>query len=65
MESLIEYTEMHGYPFATVWLSNLLLQDTLLTASIQLDKGRIIKFSNIEVREIYNYPKIILHNIPE
>lgn len=50
MEALIEYTEMHGYPFATVWLSDLFLQDTLLTASIQLDKGRIIRFTGIEVR---------------
>lgn len=50
MQSLITYAEMHGYPFATTWLDDIALQDTALTATLRLDKGRLIKFSGIEVR---------------
>lgn len=50
MEALIEYAEQNGYPFATAWLNNLQLQDTLLTATLQVNTGRIIRFTELEVR---------------
>ncbi len=45
--SVIEYSEDHGYPFATIRLNRITIEDHTLAASIDYDPGPYISFGDI------------------
>lgn len=47
---LIRYAEQNGYPFTTVYFTDFSLQDTLIQATLRVNKGRIIRFKVPEIR---------------
>lgn len=48
-ERLLEYAENHGYPFASVWLGNIQIVDGEISATLFMNKGRLIVVENIAV----------------
>jgi outer membrane protein assembly factor BamA len=49
-ESILKYCENKGYPFARVKLDSLVLDSTVLSASIFLDKNRLVKIDSVLVK---------------
>ncbi len=48
-ESLLEYAENNGYPFASVWLDSLLIDDGKITATLMMDKNQLTFFEEINI----------------
>jgi len=48
-ERLLEYAENHGYPFASVWLGNIHILNGEISATLFMNKGRLIVVENIAV----------------
>ena len=46
-ESLLEYAEDNGFPFATVWLDSILIQDSKVTARLNMQKGPLVLMDGI------------------
>ncbi|GIV30717.1 MAG: hypothetical protein KatS3mg029_0068 [Saprospiraceae bacterium] len=47
LDRLLQQAENNGYPFASVWLDSLHLENGLLTASIAMDKGELVRFDSL------------------
>ena len=48
-EKLVTYCENNGYPFAKVWLDSIVWKENLLSASLMIDKGKLITIDSIKV----------------
>ncbi len=48
-EKLVTYCENNGYPFAKVWLDCIAWKENLLSASLMIDKGKLITIDSIKV----------------
>jgi hypothetical protein len=50
MQSLLQFAENHGYPFAVTHLENIIWQDSSISAGLYFAKNRLIRFDTLEVR---------------
>ena len=48
-EKLLTYCENNGFPFAKVWLDSIVWKKNLLSASLMIDKGKLITIDSIKV----------------
>jgi outer membrane protein assembly factor BamA len=48
-ERLLEYAENNGYPFASVWLDNILVKNGKISATLFMNKGRLVIFETVNV----------------
>ena len=48
-EKLLTYCENNGFPFAKVWLDSIVWKENLLSASLMIDKGKLITIDSIKV----------------
>ncbi len=48
-DRILVYLSDHGYPFATVGLDNIELEDSTFSASLKIDRGRYVVFDTLEV----------------
>ncbi len=48
-DRVLNYLSDHGYPFATVRLDNIELEDSIFQASLKIDRGRYVVFDTLEV----------------
>ena len=48
-ESIVNFVEQHGYPFARVWLDSITLQSGQVSAQLFWDKGAFYKYAPLEV----------------
>lgn len=48
-ERLLEYAENNGYPFASVWLDNIVVKNGKISATLYMNKGRLIIFEDIAI----------------
>lgn len=51
IETILQHFENHGYPFASVQLSNINMIDSGISAKITLNKGPLIKWDTVYVNE--------------
>ncbi len=47
-EKLLTYCENNGFPFAKVWLDSIVWKENLLSASLMIDKGKLITIDSIK-----------------
>lgn len=50
-ERIIGYYENHGYPFASVQLDSILIQEEKIFAQLRLNKGKLIYFDGIKLSD--------------
>ncbi len=48
-ENLLNYAENHGYPFASVWLDEIVIEDGKIGAKIFMQKSRLTFFDKIKI----------------
>ncbi len=48
-ENLLSYAENNGYPFASVWLDDILIEEGKIGAKIFMQKNRLIYFDKIKI----------------
>ena len=48
-ESLLQYAENNGYPFATVWLDSIEVEKNKITAQIFMQKNRLVLIDTINI----------------
>ncbi len=48
-ESIIEYSENHGHPFASIKLDSIKLNDASLSASLHYEAGPLIRFESLKI----------------
>ena len=48
-ERLLEYAENNGYPFASVWLDNIVVKNGEISAMLFMNKGRLIIFDEVNI----------------
>ena len=73
-EKLVTYCENNGYPFAKVWLDSIVWKENLLSASLMIDKGKLITIDSIKVdgdvkiagnMNVFSRPTLLLlHDAP-
>ncbi len=62
-QSLLEQAENNGYPFATVWLDSVLMDESGgIEAVLQMDKNRFFVFKNLKINGDLKLPKSFLPN---
>lgn len=61
-ESLLSYAENNGYPFATVWLDSLQVNDGQISARLNLQKGPLIFMEDINPIGNVKISKFYLQN---
>ncbi len=48
-ERLLEYAENNGYPFASVWLDNIIVKNGEISATLFMNKGRLVIFKDVNI----------------
>jgi outer membrane protein assembly factor BamA len=48
-ESLLQFAENNGYPFAQVWLDSLVVEKGQISAALMLEKGQIFTFDTLKI----------------
>lgn len=48
-ESLLNYAENNGYPFASVWLDDIVIEDGKIGAKIFMQKNKLIFFDKVKI----------------
>lgn len=49
MEDILDHYANHGYPFAQVKLDSVVIQDTLISTSMNLIKNKVVRFDSINI----------------
>lgn len=61
-ESLLEYAENNGYPFAQVWLDSIQINGRQLSASIHMEKGQLVLIKELSIEGTAEISKVYLEN---
>ncbi len=61
-ESLLTYAENNGYPFATVWLDSVQINQGRIAAQLMMEKGRLVLMDGINVIGDANISDTYLEN---
>lgn len=61
-ESLLEYAENNGYPFASVWLDSLQIKGQQISAQLMMHKHKLIFFEDVNIIGTAKISKAYLQN---
>lgn len=61
-ESLLEYAENNGYPFASIWLDSLEIQQGMISATLMMRKNQLTFFEEVNIIGAAKISKAYLQN---
>ncbi|AKD05550.1 membrane protein [Pontibacter korlensis] len=48
-QRILDYAERNGYPFASVWLDSVTIEDNKVAATLMLDKAFVVTYDTLEI----------------
>lgn len=61
-QSILKHLENNGFPFAKVWLEDIYIKESQVSAKIYTENGKLIKFKGVDTGEYVNISKQYLEN---
>ncbi|WP_242926182.1 BamA/TamA family outer membrane protein [Pontibacter vulgaris] len=61
-QRILDYAERNGYPFASVWLDSISINDNKIEAALMVEKAFVVTYDSLEIEgKTKTQPKFLMH----